>query len=255
MIFILILAYALSFSFSTPLRPSKLIATEKDVSFTLMEQAIDPCEHIYSNPNGLDRYDCTHVTSLSKDGHCPVGKDDGDSCMKYCEVRRTAFYGEEVEIPGTNEIENKFPPGQKAQLQSGIELSVESSFGIGATAGVPNGVFSAGVSFAYTVGVTTTKTIAIEEEPSDEFESSWVAFPIFITTCGTATQVDGKFKAGGRDTPLTRECTGQNPRSTPNVCATVPHMIGPKNGKSTPGVQYALRESAIELIVNVLIRA
>lgn len=237
---ILVLTGLLTLANAIPF-PSGLDSTSlkdlRDLNFFKRDDD-DPCSFLFKDPTGTSRYDCKKKNILDADGHCPVSKGDGlaRNCASYCEIRRRAFLGEEVILPSVESQSNKFQPGAETTYQSGIEYSIQHQVGFSLGAGTLDGIISAGVSYAYSVGVTTAKSVALKEPPSAEHYSGWVSFPVMVETCGTLTEVDTmRTSQTGRTGSVINSCGG-TPRDTPNVCSRTPFMG--RDGK--PVMMYAL---------------
>jgi hypothetical protein len=183
------------------------------------KRATDPCAMISSDPDGIPRYDCSHVTSLNGTGQCTVLTTDGRlGCTHYCEIRRRAFLGTEFSLPVFNGVVNFFPPGQQTTYEKGVETSVEFGVSLG-VGGELEEVFEAGIDFSYTVSELSSTSIQLNGNASVTEWSTWIAFPILIETCGTIGTETSDEETGGRG-PSIPICGGDY-KETVNACSTV----------------------------------
>jgi hypothetical protein len=235
MLFSIIILVLISTSFGSPM------LMDLGIVQSLERRNDDPCANMYTAPNGMDRFDCTRINVVDKDNNCPVATNDlKTECKKYCEVRRTAWLGDETTLVLSNGVTNRIPPGQLPTLQGGLEFSIAKSLSAVPSLGVLGDLekaFAFGVDFPMVTSKTTTTTAQLTDELSNEYYSSWVAFPIFMSTCGTLTEKTSvtNYGKGG----LTAQYCGGTQKTTINSCSTVAYT---GSSGSTPKTIFALRK-------------
>jgi len=140
----------------------------------------DPCEDAHVGPE--IHTNCKKNGVLDANANCATL--GGQSCTTYCEVRRRYYYGQEIHF---TEAGSTCALGQSCAKENSWEVSVTQGFSIDSSLTDAKGIFSAGLSYQYSVTKTHGTTDSKTGEGKEGYRGLWIFIPEMIESCGTIT--------------------------------------------------------------------